>query len=285
MFRTALSAGLIACVCLQAPKTDEKPPVSKPLTAEAIAGEYSAGNAMDGGTTYTLTRDNRFTFCFFSDAGQGLETGTFAIVDGIIEFRVLKVEINRNGDGEPIPHKKMHPIRWGTRIYLIEDSEMARFCMEVNLGSEPESHADGIFHVESIKRKNKDSSEVIEIKSKAKPMGLPDVLGAWKSHLLKKPVEGKITETLPENRAKVDLGSADGLIKGMILLVDHQKVNRDKHPYGIARVLSVEDHSAVVEGLARDSFSDGFEVGWKVRSRIEDKYFGECGRLFDFLEL
>jgi hypothetical protein len=283
MFRTAISAGLIACLCIQAPKPDEKPPVSRPLTAEAIAGIYNLGNTLDGQSTFTLTRDSRFSYHYLSDTGQDLESGTFAIVDGMVEFRVLKVEKSQDQDGKPTPHEKMHPIRWGARNYLIADSRMAKFCMEVNLGTQPKSYVGGDFLVEVIIKEIK-RSKVFKLKAEAKPAGLPEVPEAWKSHLLKKPVEGKLVAKLPENRAKVDLGSADGLIKGMILLVDRQESARENHPYGVARVLSVEDQSAVIEGLDRLDFSDGYEIGRKVRSRIEAKYFDKCYWLFDFLD-
>ena len=272
MFRMSCIWMIFACLFIQEPRPEQKLPDVQPLTPEAIAGRYG-WDIVFVRSVLKLTADGRFTSDFTSDTGSGQRQGTFAIVDGMIEFHESKADDEKKKGDKPQPYPNLYPVRWGKRIYLIDDKRMTAFCGFVNFGSEPREDIQGDFYAKMAEKK---ADEVLDnnLVNMEKPHGLPEVPERWKSDLLKNPVEGKIVAKLPDDRARINVGSADGLKVGMLLLVDHQKVNESEHPYGLARVDSVKDRSAIVKDLQNGNFQDGFEIDWKVRSQIEDKYRG-----------
>ena len=58
----------------------------------------------------------------------------------------------------------------------------------------------------------------------------------------------------------------------MELLVVHEKSPFQHHPYGIAKVLSTEEHRCTAESLDRINFEKGFKLGQEVTSRTSDEY-------------
>ncbi len=270
MFRMSCLWMSFACLFVQEPKPEQKLATTQPMTPETIAGRYATFPDFFG-SYYELKSDGRFTYDFLTDAGAGRhDEGTFTIADGMIDFRVSKTNVDEKNPEEFGPHPRMHPVRWGKRIYLIAEKEMVDYCSDVNLGTEPRETIYGDFYAKMAAKEPGDEVDN-KLVSIEKPYGLPEVPERWKSYLLKKPVEGKVVAKLPDHRAMIDIGSADGLKVGMLLLVERKKVNGSDSPYRLARLVSVEDHSSIIDVSKWDHLGDGIQKDSKVLSRRERK--------------
>ena len=98
-------------------------------------------------------------------------------------------------------------VAWGDRLYLIPNDEAQAFCNAVNLGTEPRGDENGRFFLRDGDWEKK-------------PIGSPAVPKSWERYLLKQPIRGQVVEALPGSRARINLGSRDGVFEGMMLSDD-----------------------------------------------------------------
>ena len=156
-------------------------------------------------------------------------------------------------------YSTLFPVNWGKRLYLVAPESMQGFCNDINMGIEPRKKLGG--PPDAFMREG-DQDKPVE--------GLPGLPGKWKEYILAKPVHGKITKLKGQYSAEVDLGSADGLRKGMVLLAKEGLLPLD--------IKSTTAHNAQVswkdaaESMKEVSGKDEYTetVGDQVTSRMEE---------------
>jgi hypothetical protein len=255
---------LTTCLVFQLPQA---PPVAgtkqEPETFKTLAGSYLQGTDYVS-TSLHIDTEGRFRFRWRAhDGGSHREEGKVEFIDGLVVLHAEKVET----DWKPgtFTHPKFRAVRWGDRLYLISDERMATFCNMVNLGIEPRRKSLGKefirFTSTEKSRKGEEQPALGEIQ------GQPRVPAEWEKHLLKRPVEGKILEGLDDRCARIDLGSSDGLVKGMELLVASGKPEAPKE-VAIVDVVEVRAKDCNVKAKLRPRGIDRFEKGQNVYSKI-----------------
>jgi hypothetical protein len=257
-------AALTTCLVFQLPQAS---PVAgtkqESETFKTLAGSYLQGTDYVS-TSLHIDTEGRFRFRWRAhDGGSHREEGKVEIIDGLVVLHPEKVET----DWKPgtFPHPKYRAVRWGERLYLISDERMATFCNMVNLGIEPRSKCLGKefirFTSTEKSRKGEEQPVLGEIQ------GQPKVPADWEKHLLKRPIEGEILEGLDDRCARIDLGSNDGLVKGMELLVASGKPEAPKE-VAIVVVVEVRAKDCNVKAKRRPQDIDRFEKGQNVYSKI-----------------
>src|SRR5262249_12947196 len=143
--------------------------------------------------------------------------------------------------------------------YLVAREQGIAFCNAVNLGEEPRHSEYGDFALG-------EGQEAMAV------TGLPEVPEPWSHYLLKAPVRGKVTELLPDLKAKVNVGRKQGLRAGMELvpteeylfsdmeIVDVEEgesVIRTKYPNGMYRKVRVGDIVSTHRPPSRVTIQEG----------------------------
>ena len=164
---------------------------------------------------------------------------------GIMKLHVGGHESVRRSDREEAKwlHNNLVRVKWGNRQYLVARGQGIAFCNAVNLGEEPRNSNYGAFALG-------EGHEVMPV------TGKPEVPEQWSGYLLKAAVRGKVTELLPDFKAKVNVGGKQGLRAGMELVptveylfsdmevvsvLDGESVIRTKYPDGMYRKIRVGD--------------------------------------------
>jgi hypothetical protein len=148
------------------------------------------------------------------------------------------------------------PVKWGRRSYLIPPERFREFCDAVIDGDEPRREwAPGRFYASGP-----DDQAV----------GVPGLPEPWSTYLRERAALGTIVEVAEGGRAKVDVGSADGLRVDGVLTVQGRdgRFNRRK-----LRVVDLDEHACRAEQGEPGEFEDPLQVGWKVvaaREPLED---------------
>jgi hypothetical protein len=96
--------------------------------------------------------------------------------------------------------------------------------------------------------------------------GLPDLPEPWKGYLLKAPVVGEVVAVSGDGKAKVDLGTKDGLYAGMPL-----SARDGGGTYWTLKVESTDETSAVVSRQYPDTDTEPLRTGLKVASRFPEE--------------
>jgi hypothetical protein len=256
-------AALTTCLVFQLPQasptTDRKRP---PETLETVAGSYFRGNGFVN-TRLCIDPEGRFSYHWSADDGGSVrQEGEAEVRDGFVVLHPPKA--GTNGNPEPFTLPRYRPIRWGNRLYLISDEEMVDFCNRVNLGLEPRpAHFGSEFtRIELSTKPRRGEEEPVFGDLK----GQPEIPAESQKFLLKRPLEGKILESLKDRRAKLDLGSDDGLRVGMKLFVEGGKADAPKD-FAIVEVVEVRTRDCIVESN-RPLDLKKFEKGQTVFSRV-----------------
>lgn len=152
----------------------------------------------------------------------------------------------------PIPRtftERFTPVRWGRRLYLVEDSQADWFIRDVIRGDEPRSSSDGI--------------HLLRVGDwKLRVSGRPEVPEDWKKKFPPDNFRTRVARQLAYHKAEIDAGSRDGLAVGMLLTLYSSK-------YGATdlRVVSVTAGTALIEN---DYGDPPLTKGTRVYSRIPD---------------
>jgi hypothetical protein len=224
---------------------------------DAIAGRYRSrwGNSaldvwlLPGGR---YSRAGAGNFNYLRDCGH------VALVRGELQF--LPVPQGDRGV-EELRERRLVPVPWGARRYLIEPDAMASFCDAVNQGREPRQSSAGLFLL-------RDGDWRIGTK------GLPDVPLEWRARLLGAPLAGAVVECVGEHRARINVGSKDGVYDELTFEVSTE--NPTGHSRFRAVVVSLATDSCVVEDELADldpavrasSHYPSFAVGHRVSSQL-----------------
>ena len=242
-------------------------------TLETLAGEYFRGDGFVN-ETLTLSPEGRVSLTWWADDG-----GRSAI-DGRAEVagRLLVVHPSSSKSNRAVPDKSDRsyaPVRWGERLYLVPTDRMLSFCNEVNLGLEPRTDRHGQFFV----RRNRGMTRAAPPPAKGAP-GLP---APWEQFLLKRPLNGLLTEVVREGVVRINLGSEDGIRVGMELWV------HEARPHGEVVVLDVhkKDCTAMSKHATRNGEAPLYKAfpaafpklakGQRVTSRIPSAQIRELG--------
>lgn len=246
-----------------------------PSKAELVGRYYSGHNF--GGSSVTLKADGTYTDSSGSCTYSTKESGTFVVSDGAVRFKILKYTGNHHGD-EPevdlfdnqarkaffgyrddqevapiVTEYALVPVKWGKRIYLLDEKSFDDFTDAINLGFEPrddlrsEPYA-GMFYL-------RDGDE-------RKPVsGIPSLPREWSALLLKNPVTATVVSIYgnqQETIAIINKGSRDGLRVGIKL------ISNDEKPliWAMSEVISVEETFARVRVVGET----------KVGSKLATKY-------------
>jgi hypothetical protein len=233
------------------------------LSVSELAGTYVAGHNF-GGSSITLEADGTY----FQNSGACTmatkESGKFALSDGIVRFTILKstgVQFSDESkeydlfnpearkeffgyrDDEKVEPLKTEftllPVKWGERIYLIDEDDLKDFANAINLGLEPRAELSSEPYYGSFFLRESDLQKSVS--------GKPSLPAEWQSFLLSKPVTAKIVAIELQGKTKIatiNRGSRDGLKVGMKLLVKEQEPS----PWGKeGEILSVEERTAKVQ--------------------------------------
>lgn len=246
MSMSKLTVFLASATCLamagEVPKTENLP--QNPI--KAFAGEYYFGDGTGVNCSLTVNPEGRFSFRWRGCLGVYDQNQGEAKVEA--EHLILKPERPNVREGFRGTPTDFLIVRWGDRTYLIPEADKEAFCNHVNQGTEPRAKAHGSFYL----RRGDWEKEVT---------GLPSVPKNWDSLLLKKPLQGQVIEVLGNDRAKVDLGTENGVWKGMELWADSEG-------FGLVQIVEVEAKNCVIETKYPDLTRIKFLKGQGVRSKL-----------------
>jgi hypothetical protein len=229
------------------------------LNKHEWAGEYYFGDGLGVNVSLTLAPENGFVFTWHGCLGlYDLNYGDVAFTNGTVKL-LFRYPNKREGFQGIAP--EFLPVHWGQRHYLISADDMIRFTNAINAGTEPDVLFGG-----------KSAYFLLRRGDEKKPAeGLPDIASEYLDYILKKPLTARIssvTESRVEKsrritRITLNVGSADGLRKGMEFFVKNPSTI-----YAEAVVTDVMDHwaSAVIE---QDQTSDPVpSPGWTFSTRL-----------------
>jgi len=223
------------------------------------AGEYFFGDGLGVNVTLTLAPQNGFVFTWYGCLGlYDQNYGDVTFTQGTV--KLLFTYPNKRGGFQGIAPELM-PVRWGQRHYLIPVDGMLPFTNAINSGMEGGKLFGGRSAYFLLRKGDENKA----------PEGLPSVPSEYLSYILKKPITAKISSVTASQEGKskrttrvtLNVGSADGLRKGMELFV--------KHPgriYAEVDVTDVSEHwsSAVIE---QDLLSDPVPApGWIFSTKL-----------------
>jgi hypothetical protein len=162
-----------------------------------LVGTYYWGDGLGFNMTLNIEADGRFSFKWTGCLGTYAQSqGTATCENGTV---ALKPETK----SKDLPSVLL-PIRWGERLYLIEQDKLLDFCNAINQSEEP--------------RKDIHGNVYIRVGDEHKPVSCaPALPGEWSSFLLPEPVKGSILKMIGPYEAEVNLGTKNGLKKGMVL--------------------------------------------------------------------
>lgn len=232
------------------------------LTASELAGTYVAGHNF-GGSSITLQADGTYSQDSGACTMATKESGKYFLSDDTVRFTILKYtgvqfsdeskeidlfnpEARREFFGyrddekvEPLKTEfTLLPVKWGERVYLIDESDLRDFSNAINFGLEPRTELRSEPYYGSFFLRESDLQKSVS--------GKPLLPAEWQTFLLSKPVTAKIValETQEKTQvATINRGSQDGLRVGMKLLVKEQ----DPSPWSrVGEILSVEKRTAKV---------------------------------------
>ena len=227
-----------------------------------------------GGARITLKNNGTFTAESGGCTGATIQYGPYSLSNNVVRFKTVKLTWRSNDSKKQIDLTKkkarkeildtdepftpdsweLKIVRWGERLYLLDEEEFGHFIEATNLGFEPRT-VEGYraFYGEIYLREGDEN----------KPASGPPPLPAEFLHrLLPAPVIATIVEIKKEGEnliATIDRGSADGLRKKMTLVSTIPTLD-----YRAFWIESLTEHSAQLV-----VFGD-LKVGDQLTTRIAD---------------
>ncbi len=233
------------------------------LNASELAGTYVAGHNF-GGSSINLQADGTYSQDSGACTMATKESGQYLLSEGIVRFTILKYtgvqfsdqskeidlfnpearkEFFGHRDDEKVEPLKneftLLPVKWGERVYLIDENDLRDFSNAINLGLEPRTDLRSEPYYGSFFLRESDLQKSVT--------GKPSLPAQWKTFLLSERVTAEIVriETQAKTQvATINRGSQDGLKVGMKLLVEGQEPS----PWSTeGEILSVEKGTAKVQ--------------------------------------
>jgi hypothetical protein len=206
----------------------------------SLAGEYRLGVYRGGrGWCLSVLPDGRYSLMWSCCVGVGYrESGS---VKRVGEFLVLSAA---EATDESRMARIFRPVNWDCRTYLIPVEKFPDLIEAIVIGDEPRI-GPGKFYVRGLDQ----------------PVtGIPDLPQAWAQRLRNRLVIGTVVEMLAGGRARIDRGTADGIVAGSELTVQ----GRDRFSNRKLKVVGVDERSCTVQHFYHKEFHVPLEVGWKV---------------------
>jgi hypothetical protein len=268
---------LVACVLLSVFVRPSRAQESKAgLTAAEIVGSYTYSGRW-GGDTPTFAEGGKYSSLGGDCTHEYLFEGSYRIAEGRVLIRIFSARKWPHGrrdteDEEKIEppegeawgdsEERLLPVRWGERLYLVDDGELLRFCNAVNAGIEPRGGKDDPDYSPFLRGAYFGTFYLRDGDEKKKASGEPQLPEEWRRFLLKRPIKGLLLSVGGgEDEAVVNVGTRAGLRKGMLLFLEGNERDVPPSYYSGMEVLSVADETAVVRGF------DHAKVGDKVSTR------------------
>jgi hypothetical protein len=219
------------------------------------AGEYYEGDGL--GENVTLILSPKAGYLFEWRGCLGLYGHNYGAVTAANDTLHLAFTLeNRRGTGGIA--EEFTPVAWGDRQYLIPSNDIVGFCNQVNAGWEPRDDMHGRY----LLRRGDEAKKVA---------GWPKLPPQYEAHLLKLPVEAKITQigkvtTRPsvsdwnfrDTVVVLDTRNPDRLRVGMELHVVYPE-----HIVESARITKIEGSTAEAIMIQMESELAPL-VGWKL---------------------
>jgi hypothetical protein len=162
--KRVFSLPLIFALFLTSALAQNNTPAAAALDAKELTGDYIWSTGFVG-AYYKLLSDGTYEYFTISDCCDPVwrETGSYSLRDKLLHFKVTTKTLNGhnmldpkqatdayrkvyNSPDEEIPADKMHTeydlqvVRWGERIYLLDQDSFPQFVAAVNFGIEPGRH-------------------------------------------------------------------------------------------------------------------------------------------------
>ncbi|NUN50189.1 MAG: hypothetical protein HUU15_15280 [Candidatus Brocadiae bacterium] len=179
-------------------------PDGGPLRIVDVAGVYT-WDVFHAGAALQITPDGAWvaqaSTCLSSRACWGI----VRVVEGRLVFETKEADGALSGRTAPCT-----PVWWGDRIYLMGVRQISGLANLVNWGSvELEGVGSGIFA----------TPRTVPGPPKRLPAGRPVLPEAWESMFLRAPIRGRVIDVIHRQLGWIDLGSKDGVFRGMRLQV------------------------------------------------------------------
>jgi|GEM_PF-5820322 len=206
MRSTALVFRFLTVWGLIAPAAFGADPVKEGGNPEPFAGMYYFGDGKGWKCSLTLSAGNQFSYTRDGCCGVISESqGKFEVKNNTVIFNPDKTPMWL---GLPSKPEVWHLVRWGDRKYLIAQSQLIDFCMDMNHGVEPRKY------------KNFGAHYYLRMGDWDKPVtGRPQLPKEFEKQFGPNPMEGKIVEMSGKNEAWVDFGAEAAIEVGKTLYV------------------------------------------------------------------
>jgi prepilin-type N-terminal cleavage/methylation domain-containing protein len=204
-----------------------------------IAGEYYQGWGRGTNRRLSILPDGRYSFVSSGCTRvHDRESGRVNRINGHMVLSPVE-SVGRKMD------RVFLPLKWGSRWYLIPPEKLRDFCDAIIRGDEPRDEMAGRFYCLGL------DTQV---------SGKPDLPEPWATYLKKHLVIGTIVEVMKGYRAKIDLGTAQGIRVGTTVAVQ----GRESRWRRELKVLSVNETACEVEEVDPDESGPRLTVGRNV---------------------
>ena len=113
--------------------------LASPAEPSTVEGFYFRGDGLGVNHGLDLYAGHHFGFMWRGCLGvYGRDSGTWSLSGDRL--------VLTNGGGR---RGAYHVVRWGARLYLIDDDSMIRFCQSIGREGEPRNDAFGMFYLRS----------------------------------------------------------------------------------------------------------------------------------------
>lgn len=276
--RRVFSLPLIFVLFLTSVLAQNNTPAATAFDTKELTGEYIWSTGFVG-ASYELRGDGSFEYRTSSDCCDPVwrETGSYSVKDNVLHLKVITKTLNKYNMLDPnqaveayrkvynrpdaeVPADKMHTeydlqvVRWGERIYLLNEANLPRFVAAVNFNIEPRQH---ILVME-------DSYVILGVflrrgDEKKAAAGKPSLPEPWLSSLDNPPIYATITNVKDQNNERIytmNKGSANGLKVGMILFGEGDKPDQNS-----LTVTAVAEGSATAKHSQYYSWTKNYQIG------------------------
>ncbi len=217
-----------------------------------VAGEYLKRASRCGNWYLSIMSDGRYSLYATGAGGfvYGRESGVLQRAG-----ENLKLLPGKPNPFESQIGRVLLPVKWGEQDYLVAPDRLQYLCDAIIRGDDQRDLIWGCFFLVSPR------SDVDGF------AGLPE---EWANYIKENLVIGTIAEVRKDGRARLDVGSADGLLVGSIMMVQGREKDRSRK----LKVVAVSSNSSEVEDLDPDKTAKPLEPGWKAVTERKGKQAG-----------